>query len=363
MAPPIESFIETPTRTRIQVGLAPAFNAIHSLVMLADTENLSGLGDWVVKTARQLSAEERQRHRYVIIGFYHALLPTRIWSSFPAYLDYLAEEDPVVLRNRILDKYLSLPPVGDVQQEFTRETAISSVDSFLELLAQKFDHAKIEEDLERWAYGYILDPPAMQELIVQHLRKFWDQYLASEWERIRPTLMEAVDAFSKVDFSQMDNVEAANYVLGQSVCNEHIERKVDEAESLYFAPSLHVGPYLGKFMFEDSHGFIFGARLPDNTDVTSPMLSQAELYVRLNALADETRLQILEFISNRGEACSTEIINALGLSQSAASRHLTQLTATGYLIARRRDGAKCYQLDKERIESTLDTVRGFLKLS
>jgi DNA-binding transcriptional ArsR family regulator len=48
------------------------------------------------------------------------------------------------------------------------------------------------------------------------------------------------------------------------------------------------------------------------------------------------------------------------MSQSATSRHLTQLTAAGFLSTRRLDGAKCYKLNKERIANTLDTVKSFL---
>ena len=92
----------------------------------------------------------------------------------------------------------------------------------------------------------------------------------------------------------------------------------------------------------------------------APELSQADIYVRLSALADETRLRILRHIANEGESCSGDIMEALDLSQSAASRHLKQLTATGYLAARRNDGAKCYQLDRNRITNTLDTVKVFL---
>ena len=115
------------------------------------------------------------------------------------------------------------------------------------------------------------------------------------------------------------------------------------------------------FDYEDDRiGFIFGARLPDNIPANVPELSIADIYVRLNALSDEKRLQILKYIANQGESCSTEIIEALELSQSAASRHLTQLTATGYLIARRIDGAKCYRLDKDRIGNTLDMIKAFL---
>ncbi|MBT3338141.1 MAG: winged helix-turn-helix transcriptional regulator [Anaerolineae bacterium] len=360
MVPPIDNFIETPARTRIRVGLAPVQNAIHSLLLLTKTEELSGLGDWVIQTAQKLSPEELHQHYRVMIAFYHAILPQQRWSSFPVYLNHLAQMDPIALRDKMIDSYFGLSMHKEISAQFTNETAIASEDNYIAFLEERFGTKYIDDDLERWAYGYVVDPPAMQELIVTHLQKYWQEHLAIEWERVLPILQKAVNAFQHVDFTQMGNFDAAEYVTGQALSAGHWEKKCQEAEGLYFAPSLHVGPYLGKFFEENSLGFIFGARLPDNAPIHAPELSQADIYVRLNALSDETRLQMLKYISNQGESCSTEIINALDLSQSAASRHLTQLTATGYLLARRVDGAKCYRLDKDRIGNTLDTVKAFL---
>jgi DNA-binding MarR family transcriptional regulator len=50
----------------------------------------------------------------------------------------------------------------------------------------------------------------------------------------------------------------------------------------------------------------------------------------------------------------------LDLSQSATSRHLKQLSATGYLSERRCNGAKCYALNPERLENTLKAISNFL---
>jgi DNA-binding transcriptional ArsR family regulator len=50
----------------------------------------------------------------------------------------------------------------------------------------------------------------------------------------------------------------------------------------------------------------------------------------------------------------------LDLSQSAASRHLKQLSATGFLAERRCTGAKCYDLNPQRIEDTLTAISLFL---
>ena len=58
-----------------------------------------------------------------------------------------------------------------------------------------------------------------------------------------------------------------------------------------------------------------------------------------------------------------DIMLQLELSQSAASRHLTQLTATGYLEERRCEGAKCYTLSPERVENTLRAVAAFLEIN
>ncbi len=360
MAPPIDNFIETPARTRIRVGLAPVHNAIHSLLLLTKTEELSGLGDWVVQTAAKIPPEELHQHYRVMIAFYHAILPQQSWSSFPVYLNHLAQMDPNALRAKMINSYFEISMGKEDESSFSPETAIANEDDYITFLRERFGDKYIDEELERWAYSYVVDPPAMQELIVSHLQHYWDAYLSTEWERVLPMLQKAVSAFQQVDFSQMDNFQAAEYITGQTLDTEHWEKRCADTDGLYFAPSLHVGPYLGRFYEDNRMGFIFGVRLPDNTPFHAPELSQAEIYVRLNALSDETRLQILKYISNQGESCSTEIIQALDLSQSAASRHLTQLTATGYLLARRIEGAKCYRLDKKRIGNTLDTIKTFL---
>ncbi len=104
----------------------------------------------------------------------------------------------------------------------------------------------------------------------------------------------------------------------------------------------------------------FGAHLPEGSDVRVPELDRAEIVSRLSALADDTRLQILQMIAEKGEMRSQEIMEAINLSQPSVSRYLSQLTATGYLQERRENGAKVYVLNKDRIEKTLKAVHAFL---
>ena len=363
MPAPEQDFIVTPPTPSVEFSLEPARNAIHSLTLLVKDEHLSGLGEWVVRTAAALGPVERERHRLVMIGFYYVVHPERSWPNFPAYLDHLAAVPPQRLRDKLLNAYARIRPGKDCddfdQAEAVEwEAVLASVDTFLAFLSERFKH--VDAAIESKAYGYILEPPALQDLIVTHLRYMWNTYLAAEWERVRPMLQDAVDAFRQIDFSQMSRLEAAQFVTGQSLEEEHWQRRLERDEPLVFIPSAHVGPYLGMDWLSRRNGIIFGARLPEGTRYHAPDLSRAEILVRLGALADDTRLLILKLVAEAGELRSQDIINRLELSQSAASRHLQQLSATGYLTERRCEGAKCYRLNSERIENTLRAVSAFL---
>ena len=76
---------------------------------------------------------------------------------------------------------------------------------------------------------------------------------------------------------------------------------------------------------------------------------------------DDTRLRILSLLSQQDELCAQDIMLQLDLNQSAASRHLRQLSAAGYITERRRDVAKCYSLNRERIGDTFRALDLFLK--
>jgi ArsR family transcriptional regulator len=74
-----------------------------------------------------------------------------------------------------------------------------------------------------------------------------------------------------------------------------------------------------------------------------------------NALADPTRLDILEFLRN-GEKCVCEIIPHLGLIQPLVSRHLKILKDSG-LVKDRKDGNKrFYSLTNSKICRVIDAV-------
>ncbi len=363
MPAPDQDIMLTPAKSLLCVDLEPSFNAIHSLVLLAKTKRIAELGGWVEDTVLAMSALERQRHRLVMIGFYFAVLPERSWPTFPEYLDHLSAMPPTRLRDKLINAYLDLPCLTDAvrdSQTSSLEEILASAETFLEFLSQRFSDAHLDPDVERHAYAYLVDPPSMHTMITNHLRHMWDSYLAAEWQRVEPMLSDAVLAFNQSNIEAMDRLEAFRFVTGQTLDRDDWQLMLETTKRLVFIPSAHVGSYLGRVQFDDTLGVIFGARLPEGTPFEAPDLSRAEILTRLGTLSDDTRLRILRLVAEEGEKCSQEIMQRLDLSQSTTSRHLSQLSATGYLLARRLEGANCYQINGPRIEDTLRALGSYL---
>lgn len=363
---PIQDLITTPVISKLKFSLESAHNVLQSLFLLLRVEELSGLNEWAVRTEEQLSAQDRDTHRLVMIGFHHVVFPEWSWPSFPAYLQHLTTIEPARLLDKLFDAYLKKPcrPGADawetLNREETRRAALESPESYLDFLRTRFSEDRVDPEVETHAYEYLVEPEAMQRLIVSHLSYMWDRFMEAEWERVKPMLDASVRAFRQVNLRGRDRLDVVRLVAGQELHDEKLFKLVKEQEQIIFVPNAHLGPYLTSFRADSRSWVFYGARLPEGVWIEAPDLSRNEILVRLSALADDTRLQILKFIAENGEQRSQEIMQRLDLSQSASSRHLTQLSATGFLVERRCEGAKCYRLNEEKIEDTLQAVSAFL---
>ena len=79
------------------------------------------------------------------------------------------------------------------------------------------------------------------------------------------------------------------------------------------------------------------------------------------ALSDETRLRMFKILQNRDELCVCEIMQALNISQTRASRNLGILKDAGF-ITDRRDGLWVhYSINKEKINEYHLAINNLLK--
>ena len=86
-----------------------------------------------------------------------------------------------------------------------------------------------------------------------------------------------------------------------------------------------------------------------------------ELVKGFKALSDETRLRILNLLLER-ECCVCEVMQALSISQTRASRNLSALYDAGFLKLRKDGLWSLYSIDKEgMVEHFSDLVEAVRK--
>ena len=80
-----------------------------------------------------------------------------------------------------------------------------------------------------------------------------------------------------------------------------------------------------------------------------------DLIKAMKALSDETRLRILNLLLER-ECCVCEVMQALGISQTRASRNLSALYDAGFLKLRKDGLWSLYSIDEEGTKEYLSNV-------
>lgn len=340
----------------IRVALEPVYNALNSLALLNEVERLPGLNTWVLQTAAALTPEQRQTHHLVFEGLRAVLTPLHDEADFPTYLHKLSELDPYLMRKSVLES---------LQGRFARLASYASPDTarllddvqaYLYCVKQVQGEDAFHEEIQVQTHALFQRPEAMKQLLLTHLEMLWKTTFATEWRRVQGSLRWQAEMFSR-SLDERESLQATFHSLtGRSLPHHQSAEILAQAEELaeiILIPSWHTGRYVTAWDEErislDKRATV---RLffsePPNYDIPVLRLhtvGRSELRARLAALADETRLRILELLVQRDELPAQDIIAALDLSQSSVSRHLKQLVSMGYLYERRGEGAnKTYRL-------------------
>lgn len=342
------------------VLLCPVYNVLASAWLLTTADEYTGLDEWVEQTASTLPPARADRSRLVFEGLYDATVliePEPVWPDFPSYLADLSARSPQSLRDRVVRRLIDLAaPIEPPDPAHL----LADRAAYLDLVRAAIPGRTHALDLHARAHALLADPPAMQALIVEHLRWLWEEVLAAEWARVTPLLDQSATLYAEIDLSGLDVLEAIQSVTGRSL--DHLPAgQVRAVRHLTFIPSAHVGPYLVFFSAGEYLYVAFGARHPAGLSADASELTRVELLNLLDALADDTRLRILAWIAASGEHFSQDIMARFELSQSAASRHLRQLSAAGFLVERRQGGAsKAYHLNGDRLREMLAALEHLL---
>jgi DNA-binding transcriptional ArsR family regulator len=346
-----------PGTVSVKISLDPVYNNLSSLYFVALANTVPGLDPWVSRTAAGLSLDQMRTHRLLFDILYSAFEPEEDWPTFPAYLANLAEQEPLAMRNRFLRHMFPL-----AGEEYARRPQMVEMETFVAQIDRSEFDQEIEPGLFATAHTLLSDPPALRQTVVSHLAMMWREKLAAEWERNLELLKAVKAAYRRHHYSGQNAYDAIRAVTGRAVEGQW-QKVLAPAETLIFIPSAHIGPGLMHIAYGPIVRVVFSARLPQGGEIAPPELSRADLLVQLHTLADDTRLRILELLLEEGELYAQDIITRLALTKSSASRHLSQLSAAGYLLEHQRTGkAKSYQLNPDRFRETMRFIEQYIRV-
>ena len=180
-----------------------------------------------------------------------------------------------------------------------------------------------------------------------HLRYMWRTYFRPEWER-QHYLQSMADNLNSRDWRIDTAEEAVQAFLRRPVPN-FIGRQLGDVHHLVFCLTPFIELQAAKF--DDPHTlWIFVASNPRKLPMRYEPIQRTEVMRVASALADDSRLQILEMLAAFGPMRSQELIDKLQVSQPTVSRQLKQLKNTQF-INEKRDGnaSKIFELNPERL--------------
>lgn len=337
----------------LDAGLALLYRAVPG----------SGLDQWLVETRRALPADlvasldllqgfTGRRLYYLeepILAF-GPLEREPAATTVEALLAYLTEIPAIAFRDmaeRAIGEAhadLNRPPLGPLADDLGAwRSALTPVLT-----------TAVESDL----LPLIADPERLKDRTIALFRDAWRLALRDDFEANRPVLERAVERASVV----LDRGIGLAYaeLTGHRLPGSLLSR-LGEVEAITFCPFAHVGNF-DSFLLRPPVLIVYfdGPRMLDRLRRPLPLdpepapppltarLSNELLVDALRAMAEPTRLRILDLLAER-QLYAQEIVNQLGVGQSAVSQHLQKLERAGLVVVRPSKGAKYYDVDRAAV--------------
>ena len=200
----------------------------------------------------------------------------------------------------------------------------------------------------------VKDGEQLKRRVIKTLDRFWHESYRAEFEATRP-LMERSVAYQQAQVRTHAFEDTFLAITGRLV-PARVAELLPAMAKVTFIPSCYLGPYVAYADMGQELALFYNCR---STPAGPGVSDSTALYPPLKALADETRLQILILLQGR-EMYAQEIVEQMGISQPAVSRHLNLMAAAGILKVRPDGNAKYYSVDVERLTRLADGLRALL---
>ncbi len=356
-------FVGERREKKIRFSSEPVLNALCSLCLL-NQGHLDNISSWVDATKQHLSDEERTQAELACQAVPYVNGSGQ--DSFEGWANALRARQPEeflqIKATRLRQKaLLELDPATVPGEATIMGNRAAFVDLVERVYAAHDESSMFDREEEERLFDELSGGPVFRDKLVAAIEHLWDHYLKAEWPRVRGAIETSVRAFRSIDIPGETLEEQVTFVTERDSIPEPWLATLRAAREVVFIPSVHIGPFMILLDFDGTTAYIAGhARIPEGSEIPAAEFNRSELLIRLDALSDETRLRMLELAATRGTVTTQDAMDALELSQSSASRHLTQLTATGLLSVDASERTKKYQLNAKRIVEVCEGIQNLL---
>jgi DNA-binding MarR family transcriptional regulator len=338
--------------TDVELASVPA--VLNSLALLNRASNARGLSRWVARTITALTPAIKQCNQLVCDGLLLALVPDEDWFDFVEYLEALSVTAPATLRDRLIRRVINGAALRS-DATYTAAEILGDWRVYVEALKAAQPGQPLEISLAHQTHALLNDPAALHDIAFSHLRDMWEQRLAGEWGRVTPMLQQAVGRIRGQVAAGMPVLDSLRNVIGRGNATWQSVRLGMTRTVL--VPSPHNGMATTFLRGDTTLWVCVGSDLFSPDLARSTPVGRAELLHRLQALADDSRLQILTLLHQHEELSAQDIIARTGITQSSASRDLNSLRNAGFVRERRVGGAnKFYRLVANHVANTFEAL-------
>jgi DNA-binding transcriptional ArsR family regulator len=348
----------------VAFGYSPLLESVLSLHVLAEPKHHALQHEWV-RAMRRLPAPLR-REISALSFLYRWAIPDCLLPAADTGYDGFEVELARLRRLRTdVAAFELLRPLYDHGggARPPRRRILSSP----EVRAVALKRAGVHGTQARRAASLLFDDPArLIERFASLLESYWEEAFGQEWERIEPRLAESVAIAGRqiaadglhpflLSLAPQLRVDPGGRSFGLDIPHDH-RVPVGARNPLLLVPSVYVWPHVRvncdapwplTVIYRAPH-LVAGLRR-----ATPPQLVQL-----LKALADPTRLRILELVAQRPRS-TQELAPLVGLTDAGASKQLRLLAGNGLLSSRREGYYVVYSLEPEKL-ATLSAELGHL---
>ena len=342
-----------PGGPKVDVQIWPGLAITSGIQMILAANELPGMGDDFESLAHTIPSP-----------LAHSILVLVLAKIPEALIDLAVEQDAIDLapgdfltwinnldEAELADRSNSMSTSAAARRHETIQSPVPTKDEespvdWLQEMASNAQWAQLEQ--------LQASPALLKDLTVGVIRTFWTDHFQALYAQHEEDMLNATKRLLGDHDLQHNLASLLARLQGRSI--QLAEDWTQIHERTLLVPLPFMGPYLMSMSVCDPEllaVFAFDARRAvglQAQDDGSPDIT------KLKALADETRLKILRFVSE-SERFGGEIVTYLQISQPGVSRHLRLLKASGLLSVRQEGTSKFYSICNAELDALAEGIQ------